>query len=608
LATSFQTHLVERDGLTEVASRDLGELRRRLAADDEHYRIVFRDAPIGMIIASLDGEMLEVNPAFIEMLGYQKAEQVLSHGTYQALTHPDDLEDDLDLLRRTLSGELPGYTHEKRYICASGESVWVNLTVSVVHNAAGEARLLVGQARDVTERRAAQEALEASRVALARQATRDALTGLPNREHLISLIDRMPPDEPGYALLFMDLDRFKVVNDSLGHAAGDQLLVQVAARLRSAARARDLVVRFGGDEFVVLMRDSDAPGEATALAQRLTRALEEPFFVEGRPCFVTTSIGIACDSGDRRAQEVIADADTAMYRAKERGRAQTAVFDSQMQHAVRKRHDVETALRYAVLRDEFALHYQPILDLGSGQTVGYEALLRWNRPNGALVHAPDFVSIAEDTGLISPIGRWVAREAARQLSEWGSDLGMSINVSAAQLSQPDLSSRLTTEITRSAVPPEAFTLEITESVLLGSVDAVIDNLSAFKEMGVRIALDDFGTGYSSLTYLKRFPFDVIKIDQSFAQRVDTDAHSAAIVRMIVDLANALGHQVVAEGVETEGQLRELRKAGCHMAQGFLFSEPLPPSVIAAAEETGTRRHDGDGRESLEIAARGVPDA
>jgi diguanylate cyclase (GGDEF)-like protein/PAS domain S-box-containing protein len=550
-----------------------------LAADDGDYKVVFRDAPIAMIIASLDCEMLEVNSAFVEMLGYESAEEVLAHGTFQALAHSDDRGDDRDLLRRTLAGDLPGYEHENRYVCASGESVWVSLAISVVHDELGVPRLLVGKARDVTERRAAQEALEASQIALARQATRDALTGLPNRDYLIGLIDGIEADDPGYALLFLDLDRFKLVNDSLGHAAGDQLLLQVAARLRSAARARDLVVRFGGDEFVVLMREADNPRAAVALAARLARALEEPFFVEGRSCFVTASVGIACGAGDRRAHDVIADADTAMYRAKERGRGEIAVFDSRMQRAVRERHEIETALRYAVLRDEFALHYQPILTIGERQTVGYEALLRWRRPGGALVHAPEFVPVAEDTGLIGPIGRWVAREAARQLTLWSGGLGMSINVSAAQLIQPDLALQLAHDIELSSVPAGALTLEITESVLLGSVDTALANLSALRELGVRIALDDFGTGYSSLTYLKRFPLDVIKIDRSFAQRINTDPHSAAIVRMIVELADSLGHQVIAEGVETEAQLAALERAGCHMAQGFLFSEPLAPAKI-----------------------------
>ena len=563
------------------ADADAAEVRRLLSITHGRHRAVFDGAATGMFLAAPGGELLEANPAFAALLGHSGAEAVLDAGTLDALSHPDDAGGVRDALARTESSGLDGFRQEARYLCASGEHLWLSVGVSVVTEVATGRRWLLGVARDVTERRAAQRAVEAGHLAHARRATHDALTGLPNRDHLIAALESAAVDTSPAAVVFLDLDGFKIFNASLGHALGDQLLIEVAARLRDVSRASDLVARFGGDEFVVLVRGPASPDEPRALADRLARSLEEPFIVGGRSCFLSAGIGIAWNTGGRDGREVIAAADTALYRAKERGRGQTAVFDSEMRRAVRERHEIETGLHYALQREEFRLHYQPIIEIASGRVSGHEALLRWRRDDGVLLDAPDFIPIAEDAGLIDAIGRWVTTAAARQLAAWGERTNMSINVSPTQLRRPDLVGLMDADLARAGISPASLTLEITESVMLDRTDPALANLVALREMGIRIALDDFGTGYSSLTYLTRLPLDVIKIDQSFTRRITTDPQSAAIIRMIVQLADTLGHTVVAEGVESTAQLERLRALGCHRAQGFLFAPPLPPGSTAA---------------------------
>ena len=431
---------------------------------------------------------------------------------------------------------------------------------------------------------------------LAHVAVHDTLTGLPNRvllaDRLSQALRRSAREGSSVAVLFIDLDRFKFVNDSRGHAVGDELLLAVAGRLRGVVRDHDTVARFGGDEFVVVCEDRDAAAQASCIARRIADTLREPVLTDDQEVFLGASIGIAvADRGAASPESLLRDADAAMYRAKERGRDRCEFFDAVMRTEAVARLETQSALHRAVERDELRLHYQPVVDLASGAVCGVEALVRWARPNHGLVGPGAFIPLAEETGLIVPIGRWVLEESARQVARWqearpGQPLAVNVNLSAAQLRQPDLIADLAAVLAASRLDPGALCLELTESTFMEEADGHGAALAALKALGVNLAIDDFGTGYSSLTYLKRFPVNVLKIDQAFVGGLGRDASDTAIVRSVIDLAHALGLTVVAEGVETAEQAAHLRRLGCDLAQGYYFARPLPPDELDALLERG----------------------
>ncbi len=416
------------------------------------------------------------------------------------------------------------------------------------------------------------------------QAPHDALTGLPNR---VLLDDRMAHALTAahargstVAVLFLDLDRFKVLNDAEGHAAGDAVLVEVAHRLREAVRPEDTVARFGGDEFVVLC---ETGGLVTAhhVAKRLHEILSHPFHTEGPARFLAASIGIAMAHGLSTAADLLRDADAAMYRAKDLGRGRTAVFDADIRARASARLEASTAVRRALEEGELRVHYQPVVDLTDERLLGFEALVRWQHPERGLLGPGAFVPDAEETGLIVPLGGWVLRTALEQSTRWAvtgaasAPPHMSVNVSARQLEEPDLAAAIAAALVTNAYPASALTLEITESVVMQDVLRNVEHLRALREIGVDLSIDDFGTGYSSLVYLKRLPVTTLKIDREFVDGLGQDPHDSAIVAAVIALARALELRVVAEGVETAPQLAELRRLGCDAAQGFLFSRPVP---------------------------------
>jgi diguanylate cyclase (GGDEF)-like protein/PAS domain S-box-containing protein len=427
---------------------------------------------------------------------------------------------------------------------------------------------------------------------LVHQATHDALTGLPNRllflDRTSVALSRLNRSSLSVAVLFLDLDRFKTVNDSLGHDVGDRLLVALARRLEQVMRPADTVARFGGDEFTILCEDIDGQEEAAAIATRVREVVAEPVSLEGHDLWVTASIGIAstADPG-RAASELVEDADAAMYRAKRAGGDVHRVHDT----AARSRALLELvtfqALRKAIERDELLLHYQPTVDLTTGHVVGAEALVRWDHPEHGLVQPLEFISLAESTGLIVPLGTIVLNEACAQTTRWAARAGegflMSVNLSARQFADPNLPDLVAGALRRFDTPPSSLSLEITESTLMEHAEGTLVALHALKALGVRLAIDDFGTGYSSLTYLKRFPIDVIKVDKSFVDGLGRDAGDEAIVATVVELAHTLGMQAVAEGVETDVQLRWLRQLHCDVAQGYLFSRPVPAGDIVFSD-------------------------
>jgi diguanylate cyclase (GGDEF)-like protein/PAS domain S-box-containing protein len=419
---------------------------------------------------------------------------------------------------------------------------------------------------------------------LAHQATHDPLTGLPNRALLIDRLDsalaRARRHQRRVAVLFLDLDHFKVVNDSLGHGLGDRLLVAISERLSVALRPGDTVARFGGDEFVVLCEDVLDQSDAIAVAERIDRAVGGRFVIDDTEVFVGVSIGIACpDDVEVDPETLIRDADAAMYRAKDRGRARWEMFDNAMRASAVDRLDIETALRRALERRELRVYYQPIIDLASGTIDGVEALLRWEHPERGLLNPDDFITVAEETGLIVPIGAWVLDQACRQAQRWQASastlapLRVSVNLSGRQLGHPSLVDDVSSVLASTGIDPSLVELEITESVLMDDVEMSRETLGRLHSLGVKLAVDDFGTGYSSLSYLRRFPVDLLKVDRSFIDFLDEDGDESAIVTAIVTLAHTLGLVAVAEGVETAAQLAALRRLRCDRAQGFHMARP-----------------------------------
>jgi len=465
---------------------------------------------------------------------------------------------------------------------ADGTEFPAEISVNPLGSADAHERLVT--VRDVTARKQTEEAL-------LRHALHDSLTGLPNRvlllDRLAMSLARATRRRARVGVLFLDLDRFKVFNDSRGHAAGDALLRGVADRLRVAIRPDDTVARFGGDEFVVVCDELIDETEALRVGERVLRSLREPFTVGSEEIFLSGSLGIALAEADSAPESLLRDADAAMYRAKLRGRSRCEVFDHTMRQEAASRLATQGALHRALDRNELRVVYQPVVSLTSGAVVAAEALVRWLHPERGFVPPTDFIPLAEESGLIVPIGNWVLEEAVRHWSDWrGRNPGrrppvLHVNLSPRQLHQQEFLGFVHHVLGRYGVEPGQVCVELTETVLMEDLQRRRSPLTELRDLGVRIALDDFGTGYSSLTYLKRFPVDCMKIDQSFVAGVAADAYDAAIVQSVVDLAHAVGLSVVAEGLETPAQLDCLRRLGCDQGQGYLFSKPRPAQDLDA---------------------------
>jgi diguanylate cyclase (GGDEF)-like protein len=446
----------------------------------------------------------------------------------------------------------------------------------------------VGVALDVTVPREAEQKL--------RHATQhDAVTGLPNRTSLLQrlqqLLDRSRAgSRRGFAMLLMDIDRFKTITDSLGHLAGDRLLVAMAARLETCLAAGEVLVRMGGDEFALLLEELEHPRQAAEAAERMQSALVAPFLLDGHEVVITASIGVVVGGPNYdRPEALLRDADTAMYRAKALGRARHELFDETMHRHAVEAFKLEMEMRRALVRGELRVHYQPIVSLETGDIVAVEALVRWQHPDRGLLRPESFIPLAEETGLIVPLGSWVLFEACRQLAEWTSDrdrLGLTVNLSARQLSEKNLVDEVARTVGRSGLAGGRLTLEITESAIMRDEVDACSLLSRIRALDLEVSLDDFGKGHSSLSQLDQLPFDTLKIDRSFVSRMGSGRGNPAIVRTIVDLGHHLGMRVVAEGVETETQRRELRDMGCDFAQGYLFSPPVDPAAAGELLRAG----------------------
>jgi diguanylate cyclase (GGDEF)-like protein/PAS domain S-box-containing protein len=550
----------------------------------ERYMASFEEAPIGIALCSVDGTLLGVNRSYAAIFGAvpdeMKGRRVLD------LTHPDDREATQAHLDALLAGDVDRCTLEKRYWPPGGREVWVSVSASCARDRAGRPLYLIAQVEDITERRALREQL-------AHEAVHDQLTGLPNRVMFMdrlerSLLDFSRGGRP-VALMFLDLDRFKLINDGLGHDAGDRLLQRVGERLQDGLRTGDLLARFGGDEFTVLCQ-VDNSEEALRIARRLKAAMDPPLVGPDGEQFVDVSIGIAlARSGTTDASTLLRQADVAMYRAKERVSEHIAVYSAGDQLLTVNSLQMSNDLHHALERLEFEMHYQPFVDLHTLTLVGLEALIRWRHPVRGMLLPGDFIPAAEDSGLIVPIGRWVIREACRQAAKWarerelvhqdGHRLNVAVNVSAKQLADPLFQPSLSEALEESGFGSDQLWLEVTEGIILHDPDAAAAAMRELRNLGVHIAIDDFGTGYSSLSYLKRLPVEILKIDRSFIDQLDQDPDDRAIVRAIMALGDSLGLAVIAEGVERSSQAAELSSLGCNVAQGFLYGRPLPPSSI-----------------------------
>jgi diguanylate cyclase (GGDEF)-like protein/PAS domain S-box-containing protein len=463
---------------------------------------------------------------------------------------------------------------------------------SVVREENGEVSGIIGVATDITERKRAEKRL-------VQLANYDSLTGLPNRtlfrDRLAHAVAQANRKNRLVALLFLDLDRFKMINDSLGHLAGDELLKAVSGRLLANAREEDTVARLGGDEFTVILEDITNTEDATIVARKILEVMGKPFYLDGHEVFVTTSIGIAIFPLDGQGLDgLLKNADTAMYRAKEQGRNNYQFYTADMNAKAVEHLIMESSLRHALDRDEFVLHFQPQIDLHSREITGMEVLLRWNHPELGLLYPNQFMLLAEETGLIISIGEWVLSKACAQAALWQSQglppMRIAVNLSALQFREDNLVATVADVLDLSELDPQYLELEITESFLMDNVDSAIAKLRALSNLGVHLAIDDFGTGYSSLSYLKKFPLNTLKIDQSFVRDISTDPDDAAIAEAIIALAKTLNLRVMAEGVETEEQINFLRTRGCDQAQGFLISHPVPAQdILPWCQETSENR-------------------
>jgi len=580
--------------------RERAASERLLTADlrssEERFRSLVRNAADIILIVGADGTIIYESPAVLPVLGYYP--EARQGSSAFEVVHPSDVDSIRALFTDIVATAGAQVTADFRARHADGSWRWLGATAKNLLAEPSVGGIVVNY-HDITERRSLEEQLRY-------QAFHDSLSGLPNRalfmDRLEHALTRTRRDPRPLAVLFLDLDDFKAVNDSLGHMCGDELLLRVAERLTRSLREADTAARMGGDEFAILLEDATEGSAPIQVAERILEALRSPFEVQGQDVRIHGSIGIALYAGpEQTADELLRHADVAMYAAKNQGKDRLTVFQPGLHDATIDRHQLKADMHAAFEGGQFSLVYQPIVELENGAITGAEALLRWRHPQRGQVGPAEFIPLAEESGLIVQLGRWVLVEACRQARAWQDQsmgsMTISVNLSGRQLEQPDLVDDVASALAQSSLDPRLLTLEITESVLLRDVEMVIARLRALKELGVRLAIDDFGTGYSSLSYLRQFPVDVLKIDRSFVVGVDGGEAALALVRSIVSLGQTMGLVTVAEGIEDVSQLDGLRSAGARYGQGYLYARPMESWAISEilAAETAPWARPGEPR-------------
>ncbi len=589
-------------GILSLAGKDLGDemlpalevltnhvaialentrLNMRVNENEEKYRSLFEGVPVGLYRTSLDGKILSANAALVKMLGYPDIEALLGINVIDMYVMREDREREMNHLQQygiVDDMEMQLYRYD-------GKRIWVRDICRYVRVPKSGEQIMEGSLVEITARKQTEERL-------IYEAMHDSLTGLPNRALFSDRLDRAlarqsRQPEYSFAVLFMDLDRFKVVNDSLGHVAGDQLLKKASRRLEGCIRALDTVARLGGDEFVILLEDIQDIQDAIMIADRIRESLTAPFMIDRQEVYSTASIGIAIsDESYEVAEHMLRDADIAMYYAKSRGKDRYEIFVQEMRQHALTRMALEHDLRLAMDNDELRVYYQPIVELETGQIRGFEALLRWEHPRWGLMGPDDFLHISEETGLIHRIGQWVFYEACMQLNTWQDEfpsdppLTMSVNVSGKEFTHPDLIEQVASTLYKVTIPPGTLQVEITEGAIMEDTEFSISRVEQLKALGIEVQIDDFGIGYSSLYKLSTLPVGTLKIDRSFLRQLNGEDEMEKIIRTIVSLAHDLGMEAIAEGIEKESQLDSLSGFKCDFGQGFLFSKAVDHQMAA----------------------------
>ncbi|OYW15049.1 MAG: GGDEF domain-containing protein [Hydrogenophilales bacterium 12-64-6] len=583
------------------------DISERMAANEalheavRRYRSIFEHATEGIFQTTPEGRYLNANPALAHIYGHASPDELVAHLhdiQRQLYVLPERRAEFVRLMQA--HGVVRNF--ESQVYRRDGHIIWISENARAVRDADGGVQFFEGTVVDITERKQHEAVLE-------HQASHDSLTGLPNRSLLRDRIEqaivKAQRDNHLVAVVFVDLDHFKLINDSLGHHVGDRLLLEVADRLLACVRGHDSVARQGGDEFVLVLTELHEENEILAIVSRLLEIISQPWMDEGQEYGLSCSVGISCypqDGGDPDA--LLRCADAAMYKAKESGRSTYHFYTPELNLAISERLELENSLRHALEREEFRVYYQPRIDVASGRIIGAEALIRWDCPGKGIIPPDSFISIAEETGLIIPIGQWILEEACRQNSAWQRaglpPINVSVNLSPIQFRHTGLVQSVASALAQAGLDPAFLELELTESFVMHDAERINVAMKSLKTLGVDIAVDDFGTGYSSLSYLKRFPVDRLKVDKSFVRDIDSDPDDAAIVRAIITLGHALGLKVVAEGVETLAHLEFLRQHGCDELQGYYFSRPIPAlemeALLCAGDASQTDMNPPDDHE------------
>lgn len=570
------------DQIAIAIERKRGEVALRRS--NERFELVTRATSDAVWDWNLDTNELWWNEGFQTLFGYKADEAPASLEVWGQKLHPDDAERVSTNIKRAIESATTNWSDEYRFLRSDGTYAYVADRGYVVRDDNGRSVRMLGSMMDVTTRKSLEEQLT-------HQALHDPLTKIANRALFRDRVDhalaKTGRNSTTLGVLFLDLDNFKSINDSMGHAAGDKLLISVAERLQDCLRSTDTAARLGGDEFAVLADSVSSTGEAAMIAERILDVFRQPFNIGGKSVYVGTSIGIALSWDQASSSEtLLRNADLAMYLAKSQGKGKFVVFERQMHEALVERVELEADLRRGIEQNEFIIHYQPIFDLNSSKLVGMEALVRWMHPTHGMVPPLKFIPLAEETGLIVPLGEWVIVEACKQIQKWRkefvdrSDFSVTVNISIRQFHERDLVHVVNRALSESGLPPNLLILEITESFMMEDAETTIEKLQKLKDLGVRLAIDDFGTGYSSLSYLQRFPVDILKIDKSFIDKLGEGSEGNAVAKAIIMMGESLKLTTIAEGIEHQHQITELQGLGCESGQGFHFARPLSKDAMA----------------------------